>query len=474
MRSIGARLTVWYALTATATLACLFVAGYQLLEHHLIHGLDLLNAAEFEEIKAHLGPDYKTLNPEIINARIRETTEYASVLFYINVDNPQTGIVFYSTNLDGQAIPDVRGEHVFNVEMKGIGEVRVGEFVLPPFDVSIATPLGQVRKVMEGYVEVCFALLAGMLAVSVVTGLGLSQLVLRPVRLIRETANRIRSDNLSERIPVADVRDEISDLARLLNQMFDRLESSFNQIRRFSAEASHELKTPLSLVRLHAEKLLVDGGLAPAQEEAVHVQLEELARLNQIINELLFLSRAEAQAIKFDLKMQEPARFLQSFALDACALAEHHGRRFDHTHHGEGCVAFEEKWLRQVLLNLLTNALNASPPDGRITLRSVLADGVWRVSVEDEGPGVTEEQRERIFDRFVRLNLPGTEDKGNGLGLTICRSIVGLHRGRIFAEAGEGGFGLRVVFEIPAATQMEPTTRSFASAKRTLSSPAAT
>src|SRR5882724_7735746 len=101
-------------------------------------------------------------------------------------------------------------------------------------------------------------------AVSRMSRTGLSRVALKPVRLIRETANRIRSDNLSERIPVGEVRDEISELARLLNQMFDRLEYSFNQIRRFTAEASHELKTPLSLVRLQAEKLLVAGNLSPA------------------------------------------------------------------------------------------------------------------------------------------------------------------------------------------------------------------
>ena len=98
-------------------------------------------------------------------------------------------------------------------------------------------------------------------------------MALRPVRLIRQTAMHIGSDNLSERIPVPQVKDEISDLASLLNQMFDRIEAGFNQVRRFTADASHELKTPLSLVRLHAEKLLVDGGLAPAHQEAVLVQV---------------------------------------------------------------------------------------------------------------------------------------------------------------------------------------------------------
>jgi signal transduction histidine kinase len=104
-------------------------------------------------------------------------------------------------------------------------------------------------------------LVALSLAASVVMGLVFSEIALWPVGIIQETANRMGSDNLSQRIPVSDVRDEISDLARLLNEMFDRLESSFNEIRRFSAEASHELKTPLSVLRLEAEKLLVNEGL---------------------------------------------------------------------------------------------------------------------------------------------------------------------------------------------------------------------
>jgi two-component system heavy metal sensor histidine kinase CusS len=286
--------------------------------------------------------------------------------------------------------------------------------------------------------------------VSVALGFVLSQLVLRPLRAIRDTANRIRSDNLRERIPVH-AQDELSQLAHLLNQMFDRLETAFDQIRRFTADASHELKTPLSLVRLHAERLLVNSNLDAAQKESVHVQLEEIARVTQIIDELLFLSRADAQAIAIDAKVQGPAGFLHSFAQDASALAEYHGRKFSFSHEGDGQVAFEEKRMRQVLLNLLANALNVSPAHGAITLRSTLQDGTWRISVEDEGPGLSPEQRGQLFERFVRFGTPNASDKGSGLGLAICRSIVQLHKGRIFALGGSEGRGLRMVIEIPAA-----------------------
>ena len=451
MKSIGTRLTVWYVVSATTTLAVLFAAGFLLLQNRLVHGLDLLNEAEFEQIRAHLGPDYRTLTPDVIDKRIRETTDYASVLFFITIDTGEERYLFYSTNLKGHTIPDVPGQRRYNAEVTGLGQLRVGEFVLPPFDVTIGTPRQQVSEVMRGYVLVCVALLAGMLLASVAIGFGMSRLVLRPVRLIRETANRIRSDNLSERIPVSEVRDEISDLARLLNQMFDRIEAGFDQVHRFTADASHELKTPLSLVRLHAEKMLVDGNLSVPQQDAMLVQLEEIGRLNQIIDGLLFLSRAEAQAMKLDLKLQDPARFIRGFPQDAIVLAEHHGRRFVHSHSGEGLVAFEEKSLRQVLLNLLTNAIKASPEGGVITLQSKLAGGLWRVSVEDQGPGLSPEQRQRMFERFVRFAPPGAADTGNGLGLAICRSIIGLHHGSIYSEPGIGGTGLRVVFEIPLA-----------------------
>jgi len=176
-----------------------------------------------------------------------------------------------------------------------------------------------------------------------------------------------------------------------------------------------------------------------------------VARLTQIIDELLFLSRADANAVKLDLKAQDPNALVQSFAQDASVLAEHHGRRFACDHHGEGSVAFDSKWMRQVLLNLLTNAIHVSPADGLISVQSELSAGKWRVSVEDQGPGLTVEQRQRMFERFVRIVQPGKEYPGSGLGLAICRSIVTLHGGQISAAPGLGGKGLRVITEIPAA-----------------------
>lgn len=456
MKSIGARLAFSYACAATVTLAVMLGAGYYLLQSHLIHGLDLLNEAEFEQIKAHLGQDYSTLSPAVIDARIRETTEYASVLFFITIDKPTAGVgtIFLSRNLHGRALPDVKGKRTFTAELAGVGELRIGEFILGNFDVTVATPVERILEVMEEYRRVCLLLMALTAATSASVGMLFSRLALRPLRLIRETANRIRADNLGERIPVAAVQDEISDLARLLNQMFDRLEIAFDQVRRFSAEASHELKTPLSLVRLQAEKLLLQGSLKPADEEAVVVLLEEVGRLSQIIEELLFLSRADAQGISLPIALGDPMLLLRSFAPDARALAEHRGMRFEFAHSGDGLVDYEPRWLRRALVNLLANALEASLAGGLVTLQSSLDEHRWRLVMTDQGPGVSVEDRERIFERFVRLphrDRDGDSDgsSGSGLGLAICKSIANLHRGRIYAESGPGGVGLSVVLEIP-------------------------
>ena len=450
--SIGARLAAWYALAATITLACLFVVGYQMLSARLFHGLDLLNHSEAQQIRNHLGPDFAKLDLEEIDKRIRETTESASALYYVNVHNPANNIMFYSHNLNGVPIPDVKGEHRYHAEIPGVGPVRVDEYVRDGIDIVVATPSIQVNAALGDYTEICAALLVAMLVVSTAVGYGVSRLALRPVRSIAETARRIGSDNLSERMPVAEVRDEISDLARLLNEMFDRLEISFDQIRRFTAEASHELKTPLSLVRLHAEKLLVEGKYPPTQEETLHILLEEIGHLDGIIEQLLFLSRVDAKVTRLDLVAQDPAPFLRGFTPDASVLVEHRGLRFHFAHEGNGAVRFDAKWIRQVLLNLISNAIKASPARGEIRLDSKVGDGQWRVAVEDQGNGLPPGEVERIFERFVRV--PGTgyddgNDSGSGLGLSICRSILDLHDGRIHAENIAPNGGLRVVFEIP-------------------------
>jgi len=475
VRSLGVRLAFWYALASLLTLGCFFWAGRHLVEQHMIHSLDAGLTAEFEQVKRRLGPDAGPMSAAQISERLSTN---ASVRFSIEIHAADGRLLYRSRNLNNRPIPAgpapgplvaqavnrllqslkigppgpaSNARRTYDAVVGDLGEMHIGEFRLDDRTVFVAVSKEQVRTLVMAYQEVFYGMVALMLVASSVIGFFLSHILLRPLRQIQATATHIGSDNLSERIPVSAVKDEMSNLARLLNQMFDRLEASFTQTRRFTAEASHELKTPLSLIRLQAEKLLIEGGLKPTQEEALQVQLEEIARLNQIIEELLFLSRAEARAITLQLEPHDLRTFLETFASDARVLAESRGARFTLSASSEGPAVFDRRWIRQVLLNLLANALNHSPRGGQVTLRSELTGGWWQVALEDEGPGVPAEQRERIFERFVRLAASG-ENGGSGLGLAISRSIVSLHRGRIHAEQAGNGRGLRVAFEIPAGS----------------------
>ena len=140
MKTIGRRIAVWYAIAATVSLACLFAIGHYLLENYLVHQLDALNEAEFRQLKSTLGPNYESLSPGQVTARIREVTESASSLFYIDMHETMTNRFFRSTNLREQTIPDVPGAHQYTVDMAGVGGLRVGEFLLPPFEVIVGAP----------------------------------------------------------------------------------------------------------------------------------------------------------------------------------------------------------------------------------------------------------------------------------------------------------------------------------------------
>ena len=450
MKSIGTRLAFWNAVVFAVALACLFLAGRKLLETHALHSLDLLNASEFEQIKAALGPGVDRLPSEIIRQRMGDQLSRNAVFFFVEIHQHGGDVIYRSENFSGHTLPDLQDTQVYSANIDVLGKLRVGNFRLGPMDVLIAVSKDQVREVMLGYERVFYLLFGAMFVLTIVGGRILTWLALRPVRAIQEAATQISSHNLGERIPVGHANDEISNLAHLLNQMFDRLEAAFHQTRRFTAEVSHELKTPLSIVRLHAEKLLHEGKLSSTEEETVQSQLEAITQLNYLINELLFLSRAEAQAITLQAQPMDPRSFLEGFAADARVLAESHGLHFSLRLDGAGDATFNPKWIRQVLLNLVMNAYHASPPGGTVTLKSELNEKSWRVTVTDEGHGVPVDQLEKIFERFVRV---GSTDQasGSGLGLAISRSLIKLHGGIISARLAEGGKGLQVVFEIPAA-----------------------
>jgi signal transduction histidine kinase len=461
MKSLGARLTYYYALVVMCTVVLTMIIGYWLLRNELIHGIDLLNEAEFREIRNRVEVQHEPIAEGDFLRQVAEHAEIDTQLYFFQVRR-NGKVLFRSPNMRTAVLEaNPRGETNWTTATSRLGAVRVGQFPEGEFYVQIATSLRSIEHFSRYYLQAGLVVSVIAAALSIFFGHRLSRLALDPIQRIQRTAERINVDNLEERIPTGSANDEITALARLLNRMFDRLEVSFNRLWRFAGDASHELKTPLSVMRLQSEKLLLDGDLSANQQEVIQQQLEGINRLSSVIEKLLFLAKSDVGGIRPNLKSQNTAEFIQHFREDAQILCEDQSIFFEVTRNESLPGMFDATLLRQVLFNLLTNALRVTPAGGCITVASWRDNdnGCWKVKIEDTGPGLPAGDLRRIFEPFIRVSLAGErvsdDDKGTGLGLAICRSVIEIHQGNIRAENREPGPGLRVSFELPVVTRQE-------------------
>jgi signal transduction histidine kinase len=315
--------------------------------------------------------------------------------------------------------------------------------------VQVASSLNHLTALSQRFIRASIIAIPAVLLFSFGIGYVLCEITLQPLRAIEQTARRISVSNLKERIPLPRTKDEIARLAELLNAMFDRLEQSFEQIKQFTADFSHELRTPLSIISLHAEKVMKRARLDQESTDALAEVLSEARRLNQIIDQLLTLAKAEAQTLPLNLVQHSTSRFIDDFAEDASALAEAAGKHFILRENEEMNIAFDASWIRQVLFNLLSNAIKFSPAGGKIELSACMDHDTWRLSMADEGPGIPIDFREAIFDRFKQIRRSADEPQGSGLGLAVSKSIVELHGGTIRCEDRNGTKGTTIVVCLP-------------------------
>lgn len=450
MNSLRSRLVLGYTLMVTLTLACTVVSGFFLVRRQLLSGTDFLLEAEFKEIEARLlriAPP--VLSDQIENAIGHHTTIDAPFYFF-QVHDERGAVLFRSGNLGTKILPDLTPAKLqrYTVTLDEFGLLRVCEFPAGTLHVQIASSLNYLNTLSQRFYWVLLVTVPAVLIFSILVGYFLCELTLRPLRAIEQTARRISLTNLKERIPMPRGKDEIARLAELLNEMFDRLEKSFEQVKQFTADFSHELRTPLSIVALHAERVLKKPGLDEESSAALQEVLLETRRLNQIIDQLLTLAKAEAQTLPLERTPQSTSQFIQDFAEDASALSEASGKQFKVLQNDETTAPFDSSWIRQVLFNLLSNAIKFSPSGGKIELASTCNNGYWRFSLRDEGPGIPESESERVFERFAQLRQPSA-GRGTGLGLAVSRSIVELHKGTITCETPPDGRGTLMVVQLP-------------------------
>lgn len=275
----------------------------------------------------------------------------------------------------------------------------------------------------------------------------LTRRMLKPLERVMESAHQISSGELNRRVDVAGSSREIRELADAFNQMLERLEASFRQTREFGENVSHELRIPLSILKGETELGLRRARAPEEYRRILQSSLEEIERMQTIVDRLLFLSRADRGELS--LKLAEfdlydlAADVLPQFAVPAEA------KQLRLTLEGERPfrVVGDELLLREVVMNLIQNAINHTPDGGAITVSLGREPGAVTIIVSDTGIGIPAEEIQHIFERFYQVDR-SRSTSGSGLGLSICRWIVQAHHGRITVESIVGQ-GSRFVVSLP-------------------------
>jgi signal transduction histidine kinase len=267
---------------------------------------------------------------------------------------------------------------------------------------------------------------------SVGGGWWLMRKALAPIATLTRAAERINERNLGEQLPRTRNRDELDRLTEVLNAMTARLNDSFTRIRDFTLHASHELKTPLTILSGETETELRDEALTPAQRESVASRLDELQRLARIVDGLTLLAKADAGQIALAFEPVAFEELVRDCFADAQILAQAADIRVELTACEKAVVQGDPHRLRQLLLNLADNAVKYNQPGGSITMALRRAGGVAEFTIANSGPGIAPEALPRVFDRFFRGDPAHSHDtEGCGLGLSIAQWIASVHKGSI-------------------------------------------
>jgi len=271
-------------------------------------------------------------------------------------------------------------------------------------------------------------------------GYALARRALMPIERMTERARTITAERLHDRLPVDNPHDELGSLSRVFNETLSRLESSFDQMRRFTADVSHQLRTPLTAIRSVGEVGLREPRAGEAYRQIIGSMLEEADRLGTLVDRLLLLSRTELGQTRLSPSVIDLDDLAQDVVAQLGVLAEEKRQDIVVESTGRPYGLGDRVVLRQSLMNLVDNAIKYSPLGGRVQVRVWESETSAMVEVNDDGPGVASEVRTRVFDRFYRARTSPADGEvpGSGLGLAIARWAVEISGGRLTLEPTTG------------------------------------
>jgi heavy metal sensor kinase len=454
-RSLAFRLAVWYALLMSATFALVGTGMFYGLTNYMRASLgDSLRrrSAQVEQILAQAIPNVTDAAiAESINTRVAPDFNNR----FVRVTRAPAALVYQSAvptdrSFEPRGVPVFGGTWPLKNLTRSTVTAQGQALILSTTPLATTSgqyliELGTSLEPIETLQQRLLALLGLLLPALVICASGGGYLLvnwaLRPVDRMSQTAAHMSLRNLEARLPVSPTGDALERLSLSLNQLLARLRDSLQTSRRFLADASHELRTPLTIIKGELQEIVGKQVLQGEVRDRLGSVLEEVARLENLVAGLLVLSRLDAGEVQVDWTELDLAELTLSTAEQMRLMAEDRGIQIDTATLTPIVIRGNRARLKQVIVNLLDNAIRFTPRGGTVTLRSGQSSHYSVLEVRDTGIGIPAAALPNVFDRFFRVDeARSREDGGAGLGLSIAKSICSAHGAQIHvdSEVGKG------------------------------------
>ena len=428
--TLRGRIALWSAAVAMAALVLFGVAAAWNLRRELVQNLDQEIQDEAADFAAEM--DEQQVQTSQGERAMTFTSDDLPRFPFVEVRGVTQRLLYRAPALGTvEVIPRTPMTSSYELQVGG-RHLRFALFHRGRITYAVGKDLHLVEEALAGLLRsYLIALPLAVLAVGA-GGWLIADRAVAPIKTIAVRAGNISASDLNQRLPDAPGRDEIGHLTLVLNAMFDRLQHSFEQVTRFTSDASHELKTPLALMRAEVENALESLPLAPATRELLESLGGQCARLSQIIDGLLLLSRADDRRLALEQTGFDLVRLVCELLEDAEILAEPAGLSLECELPNEVIVFGDRRLLARAVMNLIDNAIKHNQAGGRVLVAASAERDQAVLRIGNSGQGLPRGVGEEIFERFYRGDLShGDETPGHGLGLSIAREITRAHGGDV-------------------------------------------
>lgn len=456
--SIGSRLTLWYLAIFAAAQVLFGAAMWFALRQELYGIADDALTAQVEDLTNLLkSQKKKNWNVPKLQEEVSEAYDLEHSGDFLQLYDEDGNRIFRAPSLEkAQMTPvlpsAIKHRSFRNVQIAGNHYRFVTQKITVngrSFTVQTGTPFDQMLATLSMFERYLLMLAPLLLLAAASGGYWLSHKALSPVDALTRTARRISGGNLSERLQKLTTGDELQRLSDTLNQMLDRIEEAFLRVTQFTADASHELRTPISLIRTEAEIALRGRQGEEEHREAFRNILLESERTTVLVEEMLALARADSGRENLNLAPVDLKLLTRNTAGEWRHLIESKGLRFVHNSCSKEIVVLADaQALRRLFAILLDNAVKYTQPPGVIELCLESHDNRATIIVQDTGIGIAEEDHKKIFERFYRVDKARSRECGGaGIGLAIADWIMKQHHGSIGVRSSIGiGSSFKVEF----------------------------